>query len=86
MNMTENLSESIFFFGIYVFGIILTIVITVVIIRWIFRVNVIVELLQNIAANHKCDSCARFFRIDQLKRIDSGQLLCPDCLKKIKSA
>jgi hypothetical protein len=77
MNMTENLSESIFFFGIYVFGIILTIAITVVVIRWVFRINVIVDLLQKIAASHKCHSCDRFFRVDELEKSNLASFSVP---------
>jgi hypothetical protein len=84
--MTENPSNIFAIFVISILGTILMIAVIVVILRWILRINVIVELLGKIAASHKCDSCNRFFRIDEIKRIDSGQKLCPECLKNFTAS
>jgi len=89
MNMTEDLSKFIVIFAISILVTIVTIAIIVVIIRWILRINVIVELLEKIYLNLsyplvKCDGCNSSWSGIQMSKIDSGQQLCPDCLSKFK--
>jgi hypothetical protein len=62
----------------------------VVIIRWLLRINVIVDLLQennlllrNIA-QIKCDVCGKNCPADKMLTIDSGQNLCQECIKKFQ--
>ena len=87
------------FVAIAVFAIMviaLIVAITVGIIRWVFRVDEIVSLLKNIhfavqnqnsevvcvTKSGRCDCCEKLD--DSLTQIDSGQELCPECLKAVK--
>ncbi|MDD5327404.1 MAG: hypothetical protein PHY02_06270 [Phycisphaerae bacterium] len=63
-------------------------------VRWVFRINEIVTLLKtihsailprcSISSDDKtslqlCDGCNKNFDKNLLRKIDSGQLLCPKC-------
>jgi hypothetical protein len=81
-------------------GTVAVIVIIVVLIRWLFRINEIVALLkdirnalcpQNLILKDKdnvphqlCEGCGRNFQKICLKKIASGQLLCPECVSNLK--
>lgn len=66
--------------------------IAVAIMRWAFRINTIVKNqekvqgllieLKNILGNPqtKCDCCHRTVPNNFIKKLDSGQLLCNDCI------
>jgi hypothetical protein len=69
----------------------------VVLIRWLFRINVIVDLLKQIANTderdvvlrrqsdlERCSGCSKEYPADELIIIDSGQLLCSYCHKMLK--
>ncbi|MFA5238212.1 MAG: hypothetical protein WC476_00710 [Phycisphaerae bacterium] len=78
--------------------VVVNIIILVTIVRWVFRINTIVALLKNIlsAINpqnlistelpplKQCDGCSRNFEETHLKKIASGQLLCPECTETFK--
>ena len=79
-------------------GAIAVIVIQVVIIRWLFRINEIVALLKDIrnalcpqniiskdnTQHQLCEGCGRDFQKICLKKIASGQMLCPECISNLK--
>jgi len=72
------------------FAIIVAIAITVMVTRWIFRVDDIVDLLRTVAANTAppvrqaiCEACEKPCPSDQLHKLNSGQLVCPDCRRQI---
>ncbi|MGD0572329.1 MAG: hypothetical protein ABSB11_04855 [Sedimentisphaerales bacterium] len=74
--------------------IVLAVVLLVILTRWIFRINEIVDLLKQIAKtdekdavirrqsdlNH-CSACWKEYPAGKLVKIDSGQLLCHPCYK-----
>jgi hypothetical protein len=70
---------------------IITLIIIVGLIRWILRINVIVnlleennQLLRNIA-KIKCDACGKNYPAEKMVTIDSGQNLCSECFKTFKN-
>lgn len=71
----------------------------VLLLRWILRLDDIVNILHKIEANTKantsssrsnklvmCESCNNYFSKETLTAIKSGQKLCSDCLKMLKRA
>ncbi|MDD5326566.1 MAG: hypothetical protein PHY02_01985 [Phycisphaerae bacterium] len=71
----------------------------VAIIRWLFKINEIETFLKNIysaiqkqssnsaeddASLPLCDGCNENFDETLLKKIDSGQMLCPECSYNLK--
>lgn len=68
---------------------ILIFIIFVAFTRWLFRVTHIVKLLQNILEQiesisfFRCSMCDFYLPADEAKRIESGQLVCKNCAKKI---
>jgi hypothetical protein len=83
---------------IIIVGTLSIIAILVILIRWIFRINEIVALLKDILAAIRpqnsiskedsrlqlCEGCNRNFDKSQLKKIASGQMLCPECIDNLK--
>jgi len=80
--MSSYAENFLYYFLFFAVIFILIIALVIVIIRWVFRINYIVSLLEQIAAGHKCDSYGLFFPLAQMSKIDSGQHICRDCLKK----
>jgi hypothetical protein len=90
---TPSENEFIGTIMVWIFGLIFLFFLQIVIIRWIFRINRIVELLEQIAHTHErdkvfnpppplehhCAVCKKKYTINKLIKIDSGQLLCGDC-------
>jgi hypothetical protein len=79
---------------LFFFFIFLPLVILCLILRWIFRIDEIVYLLQQIALKcgvplenigkiylEKCAMCKRKYPINRLIKIDSGHLVCLECRK-----
>jgi hypothetical protein len=77
---------------------ILYIIIFVAIVRWILRINVIVDLLKQIAKTNEgdtiikhqsdlknCTACEKKYPTKELIKIDSGQLLCFECYNTLKN-
>jgi hypothetical protein len=95
--MNDAADSSILIF--FLLGVVIVIAIQVAIIRWIFKINVIVALLKDILSAirpqnlistdisplHLCEGCNRNFEKEKLKKIASGQLLCPECVKNLKN-
>ncbi len=75
------------------------VIILITIIRWMFRIDTIVSLLKEIRDStcpqnslfkdlpplQLCDGCHRNFEKTNLRRIDSGQFLCPECIENLKN-
>ena len=61
----------------------LVLVVQVSLIRWVLRIDEIVDLLDKVVANTMprvaCDCCGKAFTSDKLKTTSSGQSLCPEC-------
>jgi hypothetical protein len=92
--------ENIVLISLIIIVVILSIIaILVILIRWLFRINEIVALLKDILAAvrprnstsagdtrfQRCEGCNRNFDKSQLKKIASGQMLCPDCINNLKN-
>lgn len=72
--------------------------ILIILIRWLFRINEIVALLKDIrnaicpqnlipkdnTQHQLCEGCGRDFQKICLKKIASGQMLCPECISNLK--
>jgi hypothetical protein len=81
-----------------VLGIIASVILLASFIRWIFRIDEIVALLKDIrnalcpqnliSADipplQLCEGCSRNFQKEKLKKIASGQMLCPECISNLK--
>ena len=92
--MSDDLTKS-FIILFVVLGIPSIIIIQISIIRWVLRINTIVKLLESIDSTlketifqnllfQKCDGCGKKIDRNLLLKIDSGQRLCPDCIKILK--
>jgi hypothetical protein len=95
MNDAADSSTLLFF----LVGVVVVIALQVAIIRWVFRINVIVALLKDILSAIRpqnlistdisplqlCEGCSRNFEKEKLKKITSGQMLCPECINNLKS-
>ena len=83
------------FILIFLFFSLLLFAVTMVLIRWIFRIDKIVDN-QDITItwlkkiHHEqtlkgCEGCDEYIEREQLTKINSGQLLCPDCIENLKN-
>lgn len=95
MNDTADSTEILILSIILVVG---AIIIQVAIIRWVFRIDTIIKLLKDILSAIRpqnfisadipplqlCDGCNRNFKKEKLKKITSGQMLCPECVNNLK--
>ncbi|MFA5385718.1 MAG: hypothetical protein WC364_13875 [Eubacteriales bacterium] len=71
----------------------LVICLIVILVRWLFRINPAIELLEKINGNlnvinspwHKCESCGCLAPDNYFQKIDSGQMICNDCRSDLKS-
>lgn len=99
MNDAANSNTFLILIFLYILGSIASIILIVAIIRWLFRINEIVALLKDIRnaicpqnlitkdniQHQLCEGCGRNFQKICLKKIASGQLLCPECVKNLKN-
>jgi len=86
--MGEAIAILIFFLVVVV----IIVALIVAVIRWLLRINEIVELLKNIHSSIKpncdkqlqiCEGCDGHFKEEQLTQIASGQHLCPECIDNL---
>ncbi len=84
-------AESYFLFGFFIFSLIAIafgLGICVWFVRWLLGVHKIWDsldniqsLLQQLTKNQRCEVCETLWAMSELKKIESGQYLCPDCIE-----
>jgi len=86
------MGEFLAFLLLGILVVIAVVMVIVAIIRAVFRVDDAIDLLERIeshlsvlsAPKVKCDGCSAVWPSVRLKKIDSGQFLCPDCISKFR--